>query len=126
MKKVFVSIAVLSAASSFTSCSKKPKADFTINGSSFSVGDTIVVENKSKNSNGTSWAVYDGTNTNGPGSEHVRRISGNEPCAMNFSFTLDTTGTYTLSAKADNWKKSCNESPNSGKYDEQTFTIVVQ
>jgi hypothetical protein len=125
MKTFFYSLFFFALAISISSCNKRPDANFTVNGSSFSVGDTITVTNNSKNSNGARWVVYDGTATSGSVSSHVQRISGGQTCDMSYSFTIDTVGTFTMPLKAYNWKKSCEEGE-SGKYDEQTVTIQVQ
>ncbi len=108
-----------------SSCNYQPYARFTVNGSSFSVDDTITVFNNSKFSNGTRWAVYDGTATSGSLSSHVETISGGQPCDMQYSFIIDTVGTFTMPLRAYNWKKSCEKS-GSGKYADYTIIIQVQ
>lgn len=108
-----------------SSCNYQPYARFTVNGSSFAVGDTITVFNQSKFSNGTRWVIYDGTETLGNVSSHVKSISGGQGCDMQYSFTIDTVGTFTMPLRAYNWKRGC-EKGQSGKYADYTIIIQVQ
>jgi hypothetical protein len=108
-----------------SSCNYRPYARFTVNGSSFSVGDTITVFNNSKFSNGTRWVVVNGAASSGSLSSHVETISGGQPCDMQYSFTIDTIGTFTMPLRAYNWKRGC-EKGESGKYADYTIKIQVQ
>ena len=96
-----------------------------MHGSSFSVGDTITVFNNSKFSNGSRWVINDGTDTSVSISSHVETISGGQPCDMQYSFTIDTVGTFTMPLRAYNWKRGC-EKAESGKYADYTIIIQVQ
>ncbi len=125
MKKLFYLLSIFVVVIFISSCNYQPYASFTVNGSSFSVDDTITVFNNSKFSNGTRWVVYDGIATSGSLSSHVETISGGQPCDMQYSFIIDTVGTFTMPLRAYNWKKGCKKSE-SGKYADYTIIIQVQ
>lgn len=125
MKKRYFLFSILILLTFFSGCNYKPYANFIVNGSSFAVGDTITVFNQSKFSNGTRWVIYDGTETLGNVSSHVKSISGGQSCDMQYSFTIDTVGTFTMPLRAYNWRRGC-EKGQSGKYTDYTIIIQVQ
>jgi hypothetical protein len=125
LKKLFYLLSFFVVAIFISSCNYRPYARFTVHGSSFSVGDTITVFNNSKFSNGSRWVINYGTDTSVSISSHVETISGGQPCDMQYSFTIDTVGTFTMPLRAYNWKRGC-EKGESGKYADYTIIIQVQ
>ncbi len=125
MKTQFYLLPLFAFTIFISSCNYHPYARFTVNGSSFSVGDTITVLNNSKFSNGTRWVIYEGADTTGSMSSHVETISGGQACDMQYSFTIDTVGIFTMPLRAYNWKRGC-EKGESGNYADYTIKIQVQ